>query len=124
MTGKGTVRVIVFAAAGRLSQPNPVGGAARIAECVVELEGAGGRMRIQLKGIAAAELVGPTATTRTVYPRTSLIDRCDARLLQHLMGLFRARLGRRQQKFAQTLQGDASAVNTSRQRLQRSFSSS
>jgi len=32
--------------------------AARIAECVVELEGAGGRMRIQMKGIAAAELVG------------------------------------------------------------------
>ena len=32
--------------------------AARIAECVVELEGAGRRMRIQLKGIAAAELVG------------------------------------------------------------------
>jgi hypothetical protein len=31
---------------------------ARIAECVVELEGAGGRMRIQMKGITAAELVG------------------------------------------------------------------
>jgi len=31
---------------------------ARIAECVVELEGVGGRMRIQLKGITAAELVG------------------------------------------------------------------
>ena len=31
--------------------------AARIAECVVELEGAGRRMRIQMKGIAA-ELVG------------------------------------------------------------------
>jgi hypothetical protein len=32
--------------------------AARIPECVVELEGAGGRMRIQMKGMAAAELVG------------------------------------------------------------------
>ena len=31
---------------------------ARIAECVVELEGAGRRMRIQLKGLGMAELVG------------------------------------------------------------------
>jgi hypothetical protein len=32
--------------------------AAGIAECVVELEGAGRRMRIQLKGLGVAELVG------------------------------------------------------------------
>jgi hypothetical protein len=32
--------------------------AAGIPECVVELEGTGGRMRIQMKGIATAELVG------------------------------------------------------------------
>ena len=32
--------------------------AARIPECVVELEGAGRRMRIHMKGMAAAELVG------------------------------------------------------------------
>ena len=32
--------------------------AAGIAECVVELEGAGRRMRIQMKGIGVAELVG------------------------------------------------------------------
>jgi hypothetical protein len=32
--------------------------AARIPECVVELEGAGGRMRIHMKGLATAELVG------------------------------------------------------------------
>jgi hypothetical protein len=32
--------------------------AVRIPECVVELEGAGRRMRIQMKGMAAAELVG------------------------------------------------------------------
>jgi hypothetical protein len=31
---------------------------AGIAECVVELEGAGRRMRIQMKGIGVAELVG------------------------------------------------------------------
>jgi hypothetical protein len=31
---------------------------AGIAECVVELEGAGRRMRIQLKGMGVAELVG------------------------------------------------------------------
>ena len=31
---------------------------ARIPECVVELEGAGRRMRIQMKGMATAELVG------------------------------------------------------------------
>jgi hypothetical protein len=32
--------------------------AALIPECVVELEGAGGRMRIHFKGMATAELVG------------------------------------------------------------------
>ena len=32
--------------------------AAGIAECVVELEGAGRRMRIQMKGMGVAELVG------------------------------------------------------------------
>jgi hypothetical protein len=32
--------------------------AAGIAECVVELEGAGRRMRIQMKGLGVAELVG------------------------------------------------------------------
>jgi len=32
--------------------------AADIAECVVELEGAGRRMRIQMKGLGVAELVG------------------------------------------------------------------
>jgi hypothetical protein len=31
---------------------------AGIAECVVELEGAGRRMRIQMKGMGVAELVG------------------------------------------------------------------
>jgi hypothetical protein len=53
-----TLRLDYMRLKKRVQSASPERKAAELPECVVELEGAGRRMRIQMKGMATAELVG------------------------------------------------------------------